>query len=398
MKKFLLVYFLIVGWGLFACSGSKSLEQNNWKNIINDEATTAASQYKFLANQTPESKMPKTFYSSKTEWEFSNTAWWTSGFFPGTLFYMYELTGDKELWEIGTSKLKILEKEKNNKGTHDLGFMLFCSFGNADRINANEDYKKILLIGAESLYSRFNSKAGVLRSWDHGPWKFPVIIDNMMNLELLFWASEYSGDPKYKEIAIIHANQTIKNHYRKNSGSYHVVDYDPSDGRVLSKQTAQGLHDDSAWSRGQAWGLYGFTTMYRLTKDDKYLQQAIAIADFILNHPNLPEDLVPFWDFDVDRQEHKKRDVSAASITASALLELATFTDKNQTKDYLNKADIILKNLSSVKYRAQNNEEGGFLLKHSIGHFKANSEVDVPLTYADYYYIEALWRLKNWYL
>lgn len=394
--KFCNYSILIIIVSLF--SFTKVNLEDDWRKLIEKEAKLAAEQYKLLYSKTPKDRMPKTYHSHKNEWETSSTSWWTSGFFPGTLFYLYELTGDQELLEMGMEKLGILEKEQHNRGTHDLGFMLYCSFGHADRLKPNDKFKQIMLTGSESLSSRFNENAGVIRSWDHGKWKFPVIIDNMMNLEFLFWASEYSGNSKYKDLSVVHADNTIENHFREDFSSYHVIDYDPITGEVVGRQTAQGLHDDSAWARGQSWALYGFTVIYRLTGDDKYLKQANAIADFIFNHPNLPEDLVPYWDFDITEEEQKHRDVSAAAINASALLELAKFVDKEKSDDYVKKAEQILKHLVSDKYRAKGDEEGGFLLKYSVGHFKANSEVDVPLTYADYYFVEALMRYREWYL
>ncbi|MFD2037171.1 glycoside hydrolase family 88 protein [Belliella marina] len=396
MKKTMCLSLALLALGMLGCASVQVKDE--WKMLIESEAKVAAEQYMFLSANTPEDRMPKTYFSEKNEWESSSTSWWTSGFYPGTLFYIYELTGDREIWDLGVKKLEILESEKHNKGTHDLGFMLYCSFGNADRLHPSDQYKQVMLTGAESLATRFKEEAGVIRSWDHGKWKYPVIIDNMMNLEFLFWASAYSGDPKYKEISIRHAKQTLKNHFREDNSSYHVIDYDPADGKVLAKQTAQGLHDESAWARGQSWGLYGYTVMYRLTKDKAYLDQANAIAEFIFAHPNLPEDLVPYWDFDITEQNQEKRDVSAAAINASALLELAQYVSGDKAKSYVDKAKKIMKNLSSDQYRARGEEAGGFLLKHSVGHFKANSEVDVPLTYADYYYVEALLRYKKWYL
>jgi unsaturated chondroitin disaccharide hydrolase len=387
---------LILSVSLFSFINSNY--EDDWKKLIEREAKLAAQQYKLLYAKTPEDRMPKTYYSDKNEWETSPTSWWTSGFFPGTLFYLYELTDEKELLDLGMEKLEILEKEKSNTRTHDLGFMLYCSFGHADRLRPNDRFKQIMLTGSESLSTRFNEKAGVIRSWDHGKWELPVIIDNMMNLEFLFWASEYSGDSKFRDLSIIHADNTIENHFRDDFSSFHVIDYDPNSGKVLGKETAQGLHDNSAWARGQSWALYGYTVMYRLTKDEKYLEQAIGIADFIFDHPNLPEDLIPYWDFDITEEEQKHRDVSAATINASALLELAKYTDETRSADFVNKAERILKILVSEKYRAKGDEEGGFLLKYSVGHYRANSEVDVPLTYADYYFVEALVRYREWYL
>jgi uncharacterized protein YyaL (SSP411 family) len=177
-----------------------------------------------------------------------------------------------------------------------------------------------------------------------------------------------------------------------------VIDYDPETRAVIARNTAQGLADESAWARGQAWGLYGYVVMFRETMDQKYLDQAVKIAEFTLNHPKLPADLIPIWDYDVEAVENTLRDASAAAINASALLELSKYVEEAQSKKYLNTAKTILQNLSSETYLAKMGENGGFILKHSVGHFPAGTEVDTPLTYADYYFIEALVRYKNWFL
>lgn len=367
-------------------------------DLIEKNLALATAQYKYMATRIPLDRMPKTYYSETDSMETSNTGWWTSGFYPGTLLYLYEQTGDQELLDLASQKLTILEKEQFNTGTHDLGFMLFCSFGNANRLSENEAYKKVMLQGAESLSSRFKSEVGLIQSWGSGKWKYPVIIDNMMNLEFLFWAAKESGNEKFKEIAITHADNTIKNHFREDYSSIHVIDYDPETGAVIARNTAQGLADESAWARGQAWGLYGFTVMFRETLDPKYLDQAVKIAEFTLNHPKLPADLIPLWDYDVEADENTLRDASAAAINASALLELSKYVEESQSKKYLNAAKTILQNLSTEKYLAKKGENGGFILKHSVGHFPAGTEVDTPLTYADYYFIEALIRYKNWML
>jgi len=226
----------------------------------------------------------------------------------------------------------------------------------------------------------------------------PVIIDNMMNLELLSWVSDHGGDKKYKEIAVTHANSTIKNHFRPDFSSYHVIDYDMKTGKILQKITAQGAADSSAWSRGQAWGLYGYTMMYRFTKNKQYLKQAKNIAKFMLNDRNMPADMIPYWDYDAPGIPNALRDASAGAVMASALLELAQYSDKKEGKQYLSAAETALKTLASDAYRAKLGENGGFLLKHSVGSIPHKSEVDVPLTYADYYFLEALHRYKNWYL
>lgn len=321
---------------------------------------------------------------------------WTSGFFPGTLWYLYELTGD-EFWKTGAMKhTGYLESMKSCKETHDLGFMLFNSFGNGLRLAGIPGYEEISLEGAESLASRFNAKVGAIRSWDHNrdKWQFPVIIDNMMNLEFLFWASKVSGNPKYRDIAITHANTTLENHFRPDNSSFHVVDYDAAgDGGAIQFHTHQGYSHESAWSRGQAWGLYGYTMCYRETGDRKYLDQAEAIARFLLNHPNLPDDKVPYWDFDAPDIPNAPRDVSAATIMASALYEISEM-EVEQGGYYRKMADIIIENVARY-YRAGLHEQQGFLTVSSTGHFPKGSEVNVPIAYADYYFIEALVRRER---
>lgn len=363
--------------------------------FIQTEIDKAVAQYKFLSEHTPEDKLPRTFENGQLV--TSGTGWWTSGFYPGTLLYLFEMSGDSSLLQLAEQKLTILEKEKNNEGTHDLGFMLYCSFGNAYRITGNEQYKDIMLKGAESLATRFHEEVGLIKSWDHGKWKYPVIIDNMMNLEFLFWAAEAGGDDRYIDINLAHADSTIANHFRDDNSSFHVIDYDPADGSVVEKRTHQGMADESAWARGQSWGLYGFTVMYRETKDQAYLDQAVKIADFILGHSNLPADMVPYWDFNDGPSDSTYRDASAAAINASALLELSKYVkDTDKAKKYLADAETMIVSLASDKYTAAKGDNGGFILKHSVGSLPHKSEVDVPLTYADYYYIEALKRYKEW--
>lgn len=360
-----------------------------------DNFVKAASQYKLLGANRPAGKFPKTWFPATGKYEWSNSGWWCSGFYPGSLLYLYEQTRDTALYKEALIMLDELEKEKNNRGTHDLGFMMYCSFGNANRIAALPGYSDILLTSARSLATRFNEKVGCIRSWDSKGSDFLVIIDNMMNLELLFWATRVSGDSSFYKLAVTHANTTIKNHFRTDHSSYHVVNYDTATGMVKQKRTAQGAADESAWARGQAWGLYGFTVMYRETKDRKYLEQAIRIADFILKHPNLPADKIPYWDFNAPGIPAVLRDASAAAITASALIELGVYTDPKTTVSYLNAAAVILKTLSGNSYKANLGTNGGFLLQHGVGHLPAGTEVDVPLTYADYYFIEAMIRYSK---
>jgi unsaturated chondroitin disaccharide hydrolase len=319
---------------------------------------------------------------------------WTTGFFPGSLWYGYELTGDKNLAEEAKKFTLALDSVRNITTTHDLGFMLYCSYGNAYRITHDKIYLPALQDGAKNLAARFNPKVGVIRSWDFPWWHYPVIIDNMMNLEYLYWGAKEFKNPDYAVAADTHAATTMKNHYRKDYSSYHVVDYDPATGNVLRKATHQGLTDESAWARGQAWGLYGFTMCYENSKNPKFLAQAEHIAAFIMNHPRTPKDKIPVWDYDVhnamDTEERAPRDASAAAVIASALLDLSTQV-KNGGK-YVDYAEQILKSLSSDAYLAKPGENQYFILKHSVGAFLYNSEIDTPLDYADYYYLEALKR------
>ncbi|MGC4235145.1 MAG: glycoside hydrolase family 88 protein [Niabella sp.] len=317
---------------------------------------------------------------------------WTTGFFPGSLWYGYELTGDHQLATEAKRFTLALDSLRTVKKTHDLGFMLYCSYGNAWRITGDNIYLPALQDGAQHLYDRFSPKTGVIRSWDFGKWKYPVIIDNMMNLEYLYWAATQFKKPVYAQAANVHALTTKKNHFRKDYSSYHVVDYDPATGKVSGKGTHQGLTDESAWARGQAWGLYGYIMCYANSKNATFLQQAQHIANFIMTHPRMPENKIPVWDFDAhnaqDPDGRAPRDASAAAVIACGLLDLSTAVKNG--KAYLDYAESILKTLSSDAFLAQPGENHFFLLKHSVGAFLYNSEIDTPLNYADYYYLEAL--------
>jgi len=320
---------------------------------------------------------------------------WCSGFFPGCLWLMSELTADTCWQSSATKYTRLLENEQWNDGTHDTGFKIMCSYGNGLRITGDTSYKRIIIQSARTLITRFNDTVGCIRSWDHHAerWSFPVIIDNMMNLELLFKATELTGDSIFYKIAVKHANTTLKNHFRKDNSSYHVVDYDPRTGKIHEKVTFQGDADESAWARGQAWGLYGYTMCYRFTQDTIYLKQAQKIAHFIMNHPNLPLDKIPMWDFDYNEKSGESRDVSAATIIASALFELSDYSTSEQ-KHFRELANTML-NVLKTNYMLHNGNKYGFLLDHSVGFRHLNHEVNVPLIYADYYFLEALLRQKK---
>ena len=377
-------------------------ERGNLKPATNDELLAripatfrfAAAQYDFMLNQlTGETNQPRTFEAGKRKTVGPRD--WTSGFFPGSLWYLYDYTGDPKWQAAATGYTKRLAGVQDFRGTHDLGFMIFCSYGNAQRLAPDPAYRAVIIQGARTLALRFNPQVGLIRSWDFGAWKYPVIIDNMMNLEMLTWAAREAQEPRLREIALSHADKTLANHFRADASSYHVVDYDPVTGAARGKQTHQGFADSSAWARGQAWGLYGYTMMFRETGDPNYLTQAKRIAQFIMKHPRLPADKIPYWDFDAPDIPDAPRDASAGAIMASALIELAGLVDPETGRQYRGFAGQQLLALSSPAYLAKFGENGGFLLLHSVGHKPKNSEVDVPLNYADYYFLEALLRYRT---
>lgn len=361
--------------------------------------TVAESQYDLMDSSIASSFsnkyfMPRTIEEGKRR--LVHVKDWTSGFYPGSLWYLYQLTNHEKWKERAVRYTEKLNSIQYWEGNHDVGFIMECSYGNALKVEENKAYENIIVQTAKSLSARFRPNAGILQSWEaNKKWKCPVIIDNMMNLELLFHATKISGDSLYYNIAVSHADKTIENHFRKDFSTYHVVEYDPTTGEVVKKNTHQGISDDSAWARGQAWGLYGFTMSYRETGNPKYLDQAKNIANFIKHNPNMPEDQVPYWDFNAPIRPDTPRDASAAAITASALYELSGFVDEEESETYLNWAERIMKSLMSIDYLAEIGTNENFLLKHSVGSIPHDVEVDVPLNYADYYFLEALYRKRN---
>jgi len=342
--------------------------------------------------KTPALVSPRTI--DKGELKLVASKDWTSGFFPGVLWFLYEYT-HKAPWKKQAEEFTAkIEQEKMNGGTHDMGFKIYCSFGTGFRLTNDAHYKEVIIQSAKTLSTRFRPVTGTIRSWDHSgdKWAYPVIIDNMMNLELLFAATKLTGDSSFYKIAVTHANTTMKNHFRSDYSSYHVIEYDTITGNVVKKNTHQGYAHESAWARGQAWGLYGYTMCYRFTKNKAYLEQAEKIAAFMLNHPNMPKDLVPYWDYNAPAIPNEERDVSAAAVLASGLYELSLYSKKGTY--YKTTADKIVTALTN-DYRSPIGENKGFILLHSVGSKPSKSEVDVPLNYADYYYLEALLRSKK---
>jgi unsaturated chondroitin disaccharide hydrolase len=377
---------------------SQALAQKSTLNVGNQLDYCVAQLKKALSEQTDYTKEPRRIPAGQKNWTAVSVTDWTSGFWPGTLWYAYEYTKDPALKAkaegFTESLATVLDKPVLD---HDLGFQFYCSNGNGYRLDPNPAYKKTLLRAADSLATLFNPKVGTILSWPRPvpnmEWpQHNTIMDNMINLELLFWASKNGGSKKLYDIAVSHAMTTMKNHFRPDWTSYHVVVYDRKTGRKIKGVTHQGYSDESMWARGQAWAIYGFTMSYRESGKKEFLETAQKTADVFIK--NLPADHIPYWDFNSPDIPNAPRDASAAAVVSSALLELSTLTkDKSHQTKYRTEAEAMLTSLSSANY--QSREVNNAFLLHSTGHKPNNSEIDVSINYADYYYIEALLRLKR---
>lgn len=383
---------------------AETLYSSNSRTLAVDDALTYCdTQVRRSLKQLRESSSgidytmsPRNIAADSTAWKLSKVSpqEWCAGFWPGILWYDYEATRDPEIKkeaERYTDALGVILQQP--VFDHDLGFLMFCSFGNGYRLTGNKHYREILLASADSLASLFNPKVGTILSWPRNTGILGghnTIMDNMMNLELLFWAARNGGNPYLYDIAVSHAEKTMEHQFRPDFSSYHVAVYDSVSGDFIKGVTHQGYADNSMWARGQAWAIYGYTLVYRETHDKKFLDFACNVADVYLR--NLPSDLIPFWDFNAPDIPRAPRDASAAAITASALLELSTYLPNDTACRYRKSAENILRNLYN-DYRAGESKPA-FLL-HSTGHHPAGSEIDASIIYADYYYIEALMRLKR---
>lgn len=392
MRNIILTTFLV-------CLGYGCKTGNSSLNIENELTYCIQQSQKTVATQKDSSFIPRSIANGKTEWRVVNYRDWTCGFWPGILWYDYEFTKEAK-WKNAAARFSkaLFPLVDSAAIDHDLGFQIFTSIGNGYRLTGDSTYKHILLRAADTLSKLFNPKVGTILSWPREvpgvdwPLRHNTIMDNMINLELLFWASKNSGDKHLYDIAVKHAETTMKNHFRPDYTSYHVVVYDTSTGKKIKGITHQGYNDSSMWARGQSWAIYGFTMVYRETKDPKFLDFAQKVTDVYLKH--LPDDLIPYWDFNDPAIPNVPKDASAACVVASALIELSTFiNDKEKAAYYLQKAEQMLITLSAEKYQSRNINTA-FLL-HSTGHKPNGSEVDASIIYADYYYIEALLRLKR---
>lgn len=341
--------------------------------------------------------MPRNVLAGQTRWNLRPNVEqeWCGGFWDGCLWYDYALTGQADVLHAATETAHRMEYLMIRPVfDHDLGFLTITSLLNGYRFSPDtetrEEFRRTLLICADSLAMLYNPQVGTLLSWPrHVPTYggHNTIMDNMINLELLFWASEQTGNPAYATMARSHADTTMAYHFREDATSFHVAVYDPVTGQHLYNCTHQGLNDSSLWARGQAWAIYGYTMVYRYTHDKQYLRFAQRVADVYL--ARLPEDGVPYWDFCDLRIPDAPRDASAAAIVASALYELSGYVSGDNSFRYRAAADHMLQSLST-DYLAP--EDSPAILAHSTGHHPAGSEIDASIIYADYYYLEALYR------
>lgn len=320
---------------------------------------------------------------------------WCSGFWPGILWMDYGYSHDSIVGQAAEGYTAALRScVYRPVYDHDLGFITFCSFGKGYEQNHNATYRQTLLDAADSLATLFRPLVGTILSWPRNVKMFGghnTIMDNMMNLDLLFWASRHGGNPLLYDIAVTHAKTTMKHHFRPDGGCYHVAVYDTLTGDFIKGVTHQGYADNSTWARGQGWAVYGYTMVYRYTHEKVFLDFAQKVANYYLSR--LPEgDLIPKWDFD-DPDPKAPKDASAACVVADALLELQQYVGGQKGQQYREKAVEMLRQLSSPEYFSGKHNDA-FLL-HSTGHHPAGSEIDASIVYADYYYLEALLRLRN---
>ena len=394
MKK-IFVYSLVSLLTVVACSRHESMEELTarvFERAASQFLVLDANMDSVLVDNGGEIVYPRSINADGSLWT-SDYKWWCSGFFPGSLWYVYEYTNNEKFKTLALKYQEGLEPLRYRTDDHDIGFQLMCSYGNCLRITEDTLCIPVILDGANSLATRFNPVVGCTKSWDSQKYAFSVIIDNMMNLELLFKALELGGPDSLKDIAVSHAYTTLKNHFREDKSARHVLDYNPETGELMQVYPGQGYSPESAWARGQAWALYSFPMVYRFTKDQKFLDHAISVADYII--PRLPEDCVPYWDFDSPDIPDDVKDASAAAIMACGLIELSGYVESERAERYLEVAEKMIRSLASEAYLAAEGEQYGFPLKHSTGFKLRGSEVDAPLTYADYYFLEALMRWRN---
>ena len=397
MKKLVVGLAVMLGFCMCAHQPSGTLDVNKALDYCAEQTQRTLAELK-TDSGIDYTMMPRNIMADEQHWNCRKATKeeWCAGFWPGVLWYDYEYTKDKQVLEEAenfTHSLKFLSHIPAYD--HDLGFLVFCSYGNGYRLTKNPAYKQVILDTADTLATLFNPIVGTILSWprevEPRNWPHNTIMDNMINLEMLFWAAKNGGNPYLYDIAVSHADKTMKSQFRPDYTSYHVAVYDTITGNLIKGVTHQGYADSTMWARGQAWAIYGYTVVYRETKDPKYLDFAQKVTDVYLDR--LPEDKVPYWDFDDPSIPNAPRDASAGAVVASALLELSTYLPNGTGKRYKDAAIEMLTSLSSDSY--QSGESKPSFLLHSVGHWPNHSEIDASIIYADYYYIEALLRLKR---
>ena len=399
MKKYLFGIALCL---LTACQKQQqmTLDADNALNYCAAQVNRALEALKDSAGNYDYTMEPRNILEGDTAWNCRKASEqeWCSGFWPGVLWMDYDYTKDETIKKVAegyTNTLSFLGSKPAYD--HDLGFLTINSFLKGYEATGNDEYKKIALAAADTLATLYNNKVGTILSWPRHVKDFGghnTIMDNMINLELLFWASENGGAQHLKDIAIRHAETTMQHHFREDGSCYHVAVYDTLTGEFLRGQTHQGLADSSMWSRGQSWAIYGYTMVYRYTKDQRFLDFAQKVTDIYLKRlKETSNDWIPIWDMDDPRGQEAPKDASTACVVASALLELCQYVKREKGKEYRTAAESMLRDLNSGTY--QSREKNVAFLMHSTGHHPAGSEIDASIIYADYYYIEALLRFKE---
>jgi unsaturated chondroitin disaccharide hydrolase len=346
------------------------------------------------------------YTQSYNSWNSGNAAYWGSGFFPGCLWMMYEATGDNQFRTWAETWTAGLEGQATTSPLHDVSFQIFTSYGNGHRLTGNAGYPPVLQDAALNMSDLFHAPSGVITlGW--GNWQSPSAIDAMMNLQLLFWAAKNGGLQAWHDMAVSHCYATATDLVRPDGGTYQIVDYDIVTGDIVVQEALQGYADESTWSRGQGWAVYGYTVAFRETGDPNFLNLAVATADYYID--NSPADGVAWWDFDTPDIPNTERDTSAGSVAASALIELSNLTDDPQLREKFNTAACRILLALCLPEQA-----GGYLAEDGNGsvlspgllmhgcHFHPDAAVepgvarpDESLIWGDYYFLEALVRYKN---
>jgi len=333
------------------------------------------------------------FTNADGMWETTDSSAWSSGFFAGCLWLMYEYTSDDEWKRLAESWTAAMEREKTAGGNHNLGFKMMPGFGHGFRLTGSEHYREVLIESARTLAGRFNDTVGLIKANEMEQWKYPVMVDTMVNIELLFRAAEYGGDPAWADMAETHALNTFRHHVRGDGGTVQVVDFDPATGEVIAHDTLCGLSGDSAWARGQGQAIYGFTAAYRCTKNPELLKAAETVADFFID--NLPADYIPYWDFSDPAIPNTIRDASAAAVAVDGLIELGSLSvDPAKKKRYSEAAVNILTSLCSDGYLIGGTDSRG-IVGHATWKKPSDPQADTSLIWGDYNFIEALMRCRR---